>query len=91
LKIGEPSDFVYSGTNSYTISGGLHETETYDTNYLNAAKEIVKKYDTDGNVAYNLLKNPTPICWSYPSTDEESYTFAKLDFIINPFIQCIKK
>ena len=91
LKIGEPSDFVYSGTNSYTLSGGLHETETYDSKYSSAAQRVINQFDTDGNVAYNLLKNPTPICWSYPSTDEESYTFAKLDFIINPFIQCIKK
>lgn len=91
LNVGFNSNFIYAGTNTFTSNGLLNSSENYDEQYLNEAKNKINKFDTDGNVAYNLLKKPMPICWSYPTSGESGTSHAKLDFIINPFIHCIKK
>lgn len=91
LNVGIDSNYTYAGTNTFSSNGLLNSTETYDDDYLLAAQETINKFDTDGNVAYNLLKRPMPICWSYPTTGESGTSFAKLDFLVKPFVHCIKK
>lgn len=91
LNIGTLSDYVYSGTNAYSPQGGLTYTEQYDESYLTAAKERLISFDTIGNNAYNLLKQPMPICWSRSTNSSDGSSYAKLDFVVHPFVHCIKK
>lgn len=87
------SSYYYSGTAIYDASGSLTAIEKYDDVYADNAKDFINKFDTNYNAGLNLLKQPVAICWNVPQklqTDERT-TFTNLDFLISPYLFCIKK
>lgn len=93
FNISTPSSYYYSGTAIYDASGSLTAIEKYDDVYADNAKDFINKFDTNYNAGLNLLKQPVAICWNVPQnlqTDERT-TFTNLDFLISPYLFCIKK
>lgn len=93
FNIATPSSYYYSGTAIYDASGSLTAIEKYDDVYADNAKDFINKFDTNYNAGLNLLKQPVAICWNVPQnlqTDERT-TFTNLDFLISPYLFCIKK
>ena len=93
FSITTPSSYYYSGTAIYDNSGSLTAIEKYDDVYANNAKDFIKKFDTNSNAGLNMLKQPVAICWNVPQSlqNEQRTTFANLDFLISPYLFCIKK
>lgn len=91
--INQFSNYFYNGTGYYDINGSLIRSQFYDIEYHYAAEEKIKQYDNTTNAGVNLLKEPIPICWNTPNSDAEltSTSSATLEFLVSPYIFCIKK
>lgn len=88
-----PSTFFYNGTGYYDINGSLKKSEVYDLQYATNVKDQLAKFDTVNNVGLNMLKAPLPICWNVPltSSSSKSNTSAKLEYLVAPYVHCIRK
>lgn len=93
FNISTPSSYYYSGTAIYDASGSLTAIEKYDDVYADNAKDFINKFDSNYNAGLNLLKQPVAICWNVPQNLQtiERTTFTNLDFLISPYLFCIKK
>lgn len=93
--INQFSNYFYNGTGYYDINGSLIRSQFYDIEYHYAAEKKINQYDNNTNSGVNLLKEPIPICWNTPNTNSDvvlaSTSSATLEFLVNPYIFCIKK
>lgn len=87
------SNYYYNGTGYYDVNGSLIRSQFYDITYHEAALSKIQQYESSNNVGLNLLKNPIPICWNTPNNDVlmSSTSSAKLEYLVTPWIFCIKK
>ena len=85
------SSYYYYGSAYYSQNGTLEKVEKYDNYYYTEAKNEIKQFDTKDNLSITYLKQPTPICWSTPTSTLAQTATASLEYLIKPFLFCVMK